>query len=149
MSDDFLDQATAMVRSVIPVLGHMGLRMVEVAPGRAAAEVPIEGNANHIGTMYAGVLFSVAEMLGGVLAQATFDGARYVPIVKGADIRFLRPARTSVVARTALDDVEVARVTAEADEQGKAEYVLETEVVDTDGTVVATFRGDYQLRRRQ
>jgi thioesterase domain-containing protein len=148
MSDDFLEQATAIAHELIPVLGRMGLRMVDLAPGRAAAEVPFEGNANHIGTMYAGVLFSVAEMLGGVLAQATFDGAVYAPIVKGADIRFLRPARTGVRASTSLSEEEIARVTAAADENGKADYALQTDVVDEEGTVVATLRGDYQLRKR-
>ena len=148
MTDDYLEQATAVAHQLIPILGRMGLRLVDLAPGRAAAEVPFEGNGNHIGTMYAGVLFSVAEMLGGVLAQATFDGSRYAPIVKGADIRFLRPARTGVRASTALSADEVARVTAAADENGKADYVLETQVVDEEGTVVATLRGDYQLRKR-
>jgi thioesterase domain-containing protein len=148
MTDDFLEQATAVAHDLIPVLGRMGLRLVDLAPGRAAAEVPFEGNSNHIGTMYAGVLFSVAEMLGGVLAQVTFDGTAYAPIVKGADIRFLRPARTRVRASTSLSEDEIAQVTATADEHGKADYVLQTEVVDEEGTVVATLRGDYQLRKR-
>jgi thioesterase domain-containing protein len=148
VSDDILDLATTHVRTAIPVLGHMDLRVVEVGPGVAATEVPFDGNGNHVGTMYAGVLFSVAEVLGGILGTSTFDGSRFAPIVKGADIRYLRPARTGVRARTTLAAEEIARVTAEADANGKADYVLETEIVDEDGTLVATLRGDYQLRKR-
>ncbi|HUR14828.1 MAG TPA: YiiD C-terminal domain-containing protein [Mycobacteriales bacterium] len=146
MTDDLLDLATAHLTGLIPVLGHMGVRVVEVAPGRVAAEAPFEGNANHVGTMYAGVLYSVAEVLGGVMGTATFDASRYATIIKGAEIRYLRAARTAVRSRAVLGEAEVARVAAEVEAVGKSDFVLEVEVTDADGTVVARLRGDYQLR---
>ena len=146
MTDDLLDLATAHLTNLIPVLGHMGVRVVEAAPGRVAAEVPFDGNANHVGTMYAGVLYSVAEVLGGIMGPATFDGSRYATIIKGAEIRYLRPARTAVRSRAVLGEAEIARVTAEAEAVGKSDFVLEVEVTDAEGTVVATLRGEYQLR---
>ena len=51
--------------------------MVEARRGHAVASVPLEGNGNHFGVIYAGVQFTVAEMLGGVIALATFDAAKY------------------------------------------------------------------------
>jgi len=146
VSDELLDLATDHMTGLIPILKHMGMRVVELAPGRAATEVPLEGNGNHVGTMYAGVLFCVAEVLGGILGTATFDASRFATIIKGAEIRYLRPARSAVRARAALDDDTVARITAEAAEAGKADFALDVTVTDTEGTVVATLRGDYQLR---
>ena len=32
--------------------------------------------------MYAGVLFTVAEVIGGVMAAVTFDMSRFLPLVK-------------------------------------------------------------------
>jgi thioesterase domain-containing protein len=146
VTDDLLDLATTHLTALIPVLGHMGVRVLEVAPGRVAAEVPFEGNANHVGTMYAGVLYSVAEVLGGVMGTATFDAGRFATIIKGAEIRYLRPARTSVRSKAVLGEAEIARIAAEAEAAGKSDFALDVEVTDEDGTVVATLRGDYQLR---
>jgi thioesterase domain-containing protein len=149
VTDELLDAATRRLAQLIPVMGTFGVRVVDVAPGRVATEVPLEGNQNHIGTMYAGVLFSVAEVLGGVIATATFDGTRFYPLVKGVDIRYLKPARTAVRAATTMDEETIGRVLREAEELGKSDYVLEVTVTDEEGTAVARTRGDYQLRRRE
>lgn len=145
MSDDDLTQ---LAHSMVPILGQMGIEVVEVAPGRAVAALPTGPNANHFGALYAGSLFSVAEMLGGLVAMSTFghlEGA--VPIVAKFDIEFLRPARTDVHASTQLSTEEVERVGAEFAESGRASFELATDVTDAEGTVVARTRGSYQLRR--
>ena len=54
----------ALVVSV-PILAAMGIRVVEVVPGRAVAELPPEPNVNHFGVTYAGSLFSVARCWAG------------------------------------------------------------------------------------
>ncbi|MDT5099019.1 MAG: hypothetical protein QOC76_2756 [Mycobacterium sp.] len=77
------------------------------------------GNGNHFGVVYAGVQFTVAEILGGVIALATFDPAKYYPLVKNVDIKFTGMARTDLRAETSLDKDEIARVGAEVAEKGK------------------------------
>ena len=145
-SEDIPALLNASMGQTIPVLDHMGLQVLEAAPGSASARVPMAGNGNHVGTMYAGVLFSVAEMLGGALSLATFDPARYYPIVKDLRIDFRRPATTAVTARTSLDEAEVGRVLTDAEREGKGQFVLTAELTDEDGTVVATTEGTYQIR---
>lgn len=149
MSDASVDIPALLnstIGQTIPVLEHMGLEVIEAAPGRAAARVPIDGNGNHVGTMYAGVLFSVAEMLGGALSLATFDPARFYPIVKDLRIDFRRPATSAVTARTSLEEAEIDRVLADVDREGKGQFVLRSELTDEDGTVVASTEGTYQIR---
>ncbi|MGH3434703.1 MAG: PaaI family thioesterase [Thermocrispum sp.] len=131
----------------IPVAHGMGVRAVEVRAGYACAEVPIDGNGNHFGVMYAGVLFTVAEVLGGAIGVASFDNAQYYPLVKDLQITFRRPAKTAVRAATSLEPMVMAAVAEEAAKEGKADFELDTEVTDADGTVVATTHGVYQLRR--
>ena len=148
----------------VPILAAMGIRRVEVAPGHAVAELPPEPNVNHFGVTYAGSLFSVAEMLGGVLALATFDLegelAGFVPLVKDSTIRFRRPALGVVRATASLSDDEVVRVRDDALATGKGEFVLEATLAtgkgefvleatltDVQGEVVASTVGTYQLRR--
>lgn len=137
----------------VPILEAMGVRVVEVGPGRAVAELPPEPNVNHFGVTYAGSLFSVAEMLGGLLSLATFDLtddgelAGFVPLVKESTIRFRRPAVGVVRATASLSADEVARVRADALATGKGEFVLEATLTDAAGEVVATTVGTYQVRR--
>jgi thioesterase domain-containing protein len=149
VTTELLAFANDSLSQSIPLMGHLGVRLVEVAPGRVAAEMPFEGNGNHVGTMYAGALFSICEVLGGVICTATFDGSKYAPIVKGAEIRYLRPATTPVRAEASLDQATVQQIATDADANGKADFVLDVIATATDGTVVATLRGDYQLRRRE
>jgi acyl-coenzyme A thioesterase PaaI-like protein len=130
----------------IPVAHRMGVRILEAGPGHAVAGVPVEGNGNHFGVIYAGVQFTVAEILGGVIAMSTFDAAKYFPLVKNVDISFVGMARSELRAEARLDEATIARVQAEAAERGKADYTLEAVVTDANGNTVATTRGLYQLR---
>lgn len=139
----------------VPILAAMGIRVLEVRPGFAAAELPPGPNVNHFGVAYAGSLFSVAEMLGGLLSLATFDVdpdrggelAGFVPLVKESTIRFRRPALGVVRASASLSDQETTRVRSDALATGKGEFVLEATLTDGDGGVVATTVATYQLRR--
>lgn len=141
-----VDLINGSIEGTIPIIARMGLRVDEVRQGYAAATVPIEGNGNHFGAMYAGVLFTVGEMLGGALAMATFDMGRFYPLVKDLQITFRRPATSDVRSETTMSDDEIARVAAEAEANGKSDFVLEATLTAADGTVVASTRGIYQLR---
>ncbi|MEU1209670.1 YiiD C-terminal domain-containing protein [Nocardia sp. NPDC005825] len=130
----------------IPIAHKMGVQAQEVRPGYAATTVPIEGNGNHFGVMYAGVLFTVAEILGGAIAISTFDTAKYFPLVKDLHVFFRKPAATDVRAEATLSEAEIARITEEADIKGKADFTLKATVTDANGVVVAETEGLYQLR---
>jgi thioesterase domain-containing protein len=142
-----LDELTAGVHALIPVIGAMELRVVDARRGHAAAEIPAPPNVNHFGAMYAGSLFTVAEMLGGVLGLNSFDLDGFVPIVKSLEIRFLKPALTTVRASAELSEEEIARIESDARAHGKAEFVLTAEITDDAGVVVAATQGVYQMRR--
>lgn len=146
MSENPIDSINAVIEASVPALYGMGVRAAEARPGFAASTVPIEGNGNHFGAMYAGVLFSVAEVLGGVLAASTFDPTKFFPLVKDLQISFRKPATTDVRAEAQLDDETVQRATADAAANGKAEFVLDAVVTDAQGVTVATTHGIYQLR---
>lgn len=142
-----LTAMTAGVRQLIPLFGYMGLEVLEAGDGRAAARIPAEPNGNHFGVIYAGALFSVAEMLGGIIGTTSLALDGFVPLVKDLQIKFLRPAATAVVAATSLSAEEIERIKSEALEVGKADYVLTTDVTDENGVVVASTSGTYQIRK--
>ncbi len=149
MTDPGADPVAALnagLRQVIPVAAAMGVEFVELRPGAVRAAVPFEGNGNHFGVVYAGVIFTVAEVLGGALHFASFDVTTHYPLVRNLSIEFLAPGRSRLTATASLPDAEVARIRAEATPQAKVPFVLEAEVTGADGTLVARTRGDYQLR---
>ncbi len=143
---NLVDMMNGAMEATIPPVHKMGVRVLEARRGYAAASVPLEGNGNHFGVVYAGVQFTVAEMLGGVIALATFDSAKYYPLVKNVDIKFTGMARTDLRAETSLDEDEIGRVEAEATEKGKADFTLDAVVKDEAGQTVSVTRGLYQLR---
>lgn len=132
---------------MIPIFRAMEVEIVEAGRTTVAARLPAGPNSNHFGTTYAGCLFSVAEVLGGVYASTSLALEGAVPLVKQVTIDFLRPATTTVTARSTLSEETIARVLAETEERGKSDFQLETEVTDEQGTVVARTTGTYQLRR--
>lgn len=146
VTDTLAELLNSRMDTTIPAAHQMGVTVVEAQPGFVAATVPAEGNGNHFGVIYAGVQFTVAEILGGVIALSSFDATKYFPLVKNLDITFTRMATTELRAEARMSEEDIARVAAEAEQNGKADYVLEAVVTDTAGQVVATTRGLYQLR---
>jgi thioesterase domain-containing protein len=146
-----LDAETLAMHELIPVLGHMGIRLVDAGPGHATVELPAGPNGNHFGVLYAGSLFTACEVLGGIVPRVSFDLegelAGYVPLVKTAEISYLRPGLGDVRASATLAPEEIERVRAEALEKGKCDFVVESQIVDGQGTVIVTMRAVNQLRK--
>jgi acyl-coenzyme A thioesterase PaaI-like protein len=141
-----LDMINGAMENTIPLAHKIGLRVVEAGHGHAAVTVPADGNGNHFGVVYAGAQFTAAEILGGIIGLTTFDRAKYFPLVKNVDIKFVGMAKSELRAEARLDEATISRVQAEAAEKGKADFDLEAVVTDADGQTVATSRGLYQLR---
>jgi acyl-coenzyme A thioesterase PaaI-like protein len=146
VTDQLVEMMNAALGSTIPTAQQMGVHVVEARRGFAAASVPVDGNGNHFGVIYAGVQFTVAEILGGIISLSTFDSAKYFPLVKNLDISFVGMARSELRAEASLDEDTITRIEAEAAERGKSDFTLEATVTDADGKTVATTRGLYQLR---
>lgn len=146
MDPEQLAQLKTYLRAPFPFIERTGIEVLDLGAGHCHARLPLEPNVNHIGTMYAGALFTLAEFPGGAVSIATFDPARYYPIVKDLRIRFTALATTDVDVRVELPQAEIDRVVAEVEHRGKADYSWECELTDAHGTVVARTENLYQLR---
>jgi thioesterase domain-containing protein len=132
----------------IAFVQRSGLKAEVLESGRVRLRMPLIGNQNHIGSMYAGALFTLAEIPGGALFLTSFDSAHFFPIIKEMHLRFRRPATGDIWVEASLANEEIERLQKQATEEGKAEYVLELQLIDDSGEVVAQSRGLYQLRAR-
>ena len=123
-----------------------GIRAVAARDRYARMVMPLEGNVNHVGMMYAGSLFTLGEIAGGAIHLTSFDGSRLYPIVKEINIRFRRPAQTDVTMEVELSAEEASRIQAEALEKGKADFAMKIELEDANGEVVSIVEGTWQVR---
>ncbi len=131
----------------IAFVKRTNLKAEVLEPGFVRLRVPLLGNENHLGSMYAGALFTLAEIPGGALFLTSFDVKRFYPIVKEMHLRFRRPATDDICVEARLSTTEIQRLQNQAEANGKAEYWLELELTDPSGEVVALSRGLYQLRK--
>jgi len=63
-----------MVETGIDFVRRMGLKVVEMKRCRVELLAPLEINKGHIGSMYAGALFTLAEIPGGAQGMPGFRG---------------------------------------------------------------------------
>ena len=142
-----LESARQMVERGSRFVVNTGLRALELRPGYAKCMMPLEGNENHISTMNAGALFTLAEITGGALLVASFDMARYFAIVVEMNIQFVKPADSAVTMEVSVDPGRISSLQEEALRNGKVRFELVGELKSATGVVVARSRGLYQIRK--
>ena len=81
MIEDRQKKMTGYLEKAIGIIVKMGIKIVDFRTRYVKVLLPLKPNVNHIGTIYAGSLFSLADFAGGVLFFASFDHARYFPIM--------------------------------------------------------------------
>ena len=131
----------------IEAVARTGLEILELERGYVKIRMPFAPNINHVEIMYAGSLFSLAELPGGAIFATSFDSKLYYPLVKDMSIRFRRPARTDITVEVRLGEKEAGEIAALAERDGKADYGWSSELIDASGEVVAITKNIYQLRR--
>lgn len=144
--EKMLEAAGRAMRDSIPLLEFMDVEVVHLEPGTASIEAPPEPNVNHVGMMYAGSLFTLGEILGGIIPPATWTMPRHVPVVGGVEIKFRRPAFGRIRATASVSDADLQRVQEELDAGvPKVRFTMEAILTDPSGQLVATTVGHYVL----
>jgi acyl-coenzyme A thioesterase PaaI-like protein len=141
-----LEQIRPILRKACPIYEFIGLEVLdsEARVGRCRVELNRE-TSNHIGTIHAGVQWTIAEAVGGVIALRNFDTRRYVPVIRSVEIQFERRALGALTAEARLSEGEFERVEAELQDNGKADFELQISLA-TDAGPVTRARARYQLR---
>ena len=121
--------------------------MLELRDRFAKALMPLEGNTNHVGIMYAGSLFTLGEFAGGAIHLVSMDYTKFFPIVKEVRIRFRRPATTDITMEVTMTEQQARGLEAEAERNGKADYELSLQLKDAGGETVAEVGGVWQIRK--
>jgi acyl-coenzyme A thioesterase PaaI-like protein len=146
MIDEKYAEICRMAIASVPGIERTGLKILELRDRCAKALMPLEGNTNHVGIMYAGSLFTLGEFAGGAIHLVSMDYTKFFPIVKEVRIRFRRPAMTDVIMEVTMSERQAKSLEAEALKNGKADYELNLELKDSNGEIVAEVGGVWQIR---
>lgn len=127
----------------IDTLKHMGLELLETTDNRVRIRMPKEGNTNHLGGVYAGAIFTLAEFPFGMMYIAKLGLTEMVPVVGEMTIRYLAPANGDLFIDIEVSDEEWTQITEDTREKGKLKLVREIEVKDAQGNVNSIVKATY------
>ncbi len=146
-----IDFATikAQIERAVPFNRHVGVELIEVAEGRAAARLGhADELSNHVGTMHAAALFLVGEFAAAIAFVGAFaphmEGIRFV--ARQVEIDYVEAATGSVTA-SGRYTIPVGKVLNDIASDGRTRTHAESEVRDEAGTLVATLRVTFDVRR--
>jgi hypothetical protein len=131
----------------VPFISRTGLKALKLSSDGICLMMPLKPNINHIGIMYAGALWTLSECMGGAVYQVYLMLEGTFPIVKGLNIKFVRPAATDIACEYKMDPIMASRIVEECKQNGKANFDIALELKDAQGIVVAVTEGFYQMRK--
>jgi len=125
------------------MLSQMNMTFIETSANRYVVELPLESSTNHVGTVYAGALFTLAEFPFGMMFMQRFGMENIYPVVGNMEIRFTAPAMTDTRVTLEVSDERWNEIEEQTLSKGKYKIILPIELKDTNGTVVAKTEATY------
>ena len=157
MSQGFLsrfDFGASGIRRLLnfyPPFRGAGIRVREIAPDFRSATVELRTtlfNRNFVGTHFGGSLFAMTDPFFMIMMMKIL-GPEYLVWDKAGTVRFLKPARGTVVARFRIPEERVAeaRTATQSGEKHEPRFVVE--IVDSEGVTVADVEKTLHIRRKK
>lgn len=99
---------------------------------------------NHLGTFHASAQFALAEACSGLALQRHFPhlANAVVPVLRKSEVKFKRPAQSTIRARAHLDTATVDAFEDQLSKKGRATIAVPVEIADQEGNV--TLAGSYE-----
>jgi len=142
------DLIRSQMAGAVPFVKHLGIELLDVGDGFARAQLVQRPDlSNHLGTMHAGALFTLAETVsGGAMAGAFAEmiaGIR--PVATEARIAYLKLARGTVAA-TAGTAEEAGALRRRLLDKGEVVFEVEVNLFREDEQRVATMTIAWNVR---
>ena len=137
--------------AAVPFNRYLGLEYASIEPGSAEVRlIDREQHRNHVGTLHAGALFTVAEAASGAAFVSAFAPrlAEVVPVVESAEIHFSAPARGTIAAHARMTKPADALLV-ELDRDGRTRPPIEVRLVDESGREVASMTVLWNMKLRK
>lgn len=133
----------------VPFARHTGVVLDEVDDGRAIASLPASSEIlNHVATVHAGALFTLAETASGAAMAGAFAPSLFDirPVVSAATIEYSKPAAAPLRA-TAAVSTEGRELRARLAEDGRVSFDVDVVIADARERDVARFRATWVVKQ--
>lgn len=97
-----------------------------------------ESNQNHLKTMHASALFTLAESASGDALQRQFPElvGKVAPVVRDSQIKFKKPASSHVLALPSITDESLSKFKEQFKRKGRSFIAVEVTVQDSENSVI-------------
>lgn len=143
-----LEMIKTHLQTSVPFAAYVGVRITSVDSGRAEAALDERAElTNHIATMHAGALFTLAEAASGAaMAGALAPVLMQVrPVASKGTIAYLKPAKGNLVAR-AVASRPADELLSDLAMIGKTEFGVAVTIHDASDVAVATVEIQWHVR---
>jgi acyl-coenzyme A thioesterase PaaI-like protein len=138
-----------MMSRIVPFNRPHGFSIVELAEERVVTRASYRrSNHNHIRSIHACAIATVAEFSAGLMLLSRLDPTRFRLIMSKLDVDYLYQAKQDITAETGLSNAELQdRVLKPLEDAESHSIVMETLVSDRDGNLVANVHTTWQIKR--
>jgi len=136
--------------NLYPCYRGTGGRVVELDASwrRVVVEVPLSRKTrNYVGTIFGGSMFGAADPIYMLMLIKNL-GSGYVVWDKSAQIRFRRPATTTLRGEFTVSEAELEEIRAELTSKDAVERTFVVELVDASGSVAARIEKLVHVKKR-
>lgn len=146
MSDIAIDKIRELMKHPpIKWLKDAGQKFELLEERHVRINVQKDLHLNHVDTIYAGSIFTFAELAGAALLFATYGMKEWIPILRGASIHYASPCTTDLVFDLQLTAEEAAEKIQPVLARGRGDLFLSVPVQDTKGNVIADAEFNYYM----
>lgn len=151
MNESWQSRLWRIAANLNPAYRGSGARITAIAADfrEVHIELPLgRRTRNHHGMIWGGSLYAALDPVYGVMLGRLL-GKEYFVVDRAAHIHFLRPARTTVTARFAIDEAEWECIQELLARQDKVDRRYDVELRDRDGQVCVQCEKVVHIRRVQ
>ncbi len=138
----------AGMAEAVPFAKYLGVELLEVGDGFARARLVQRPDlSNHIGTLHAGALFTLAETASGAAVAGAFSDmiGSLRPVAAGAEISYLKLAR-GMVSGTAKTSEPAEALRRQLHDEQKTTFDVVVELFRDDDVLVAAMTVAWNVR---
>ena len=149
MAESFASRRLRWRFNLIPAYRGTGARVTYISANfrEIRVELPLSWRTrNYVGTIFGGSLYGAVDPVYMIMLIKIL-GPAYTVWDRAAAIRFLRPGRTKLSARFALDDEEVRTIRELAETHPSVDRVYRVDLVDAGGLVHASVEKTVYIRK--
>ncbi len=133
-----------------PCYRGTGARVMHIAPDWKEIRVRLPLNLftrNYVGTIYGGSLYGAVDPMY-MLMLIRLLGPAYIVWDKSAQIRFLKPGRTTLFGTFRVEDDELTEIKRLLESESRIDRTYRVSLVDAQGVVYAEVEKIIQIRRK-